>query len=348
MSNTIDISLVNGLSGDPAVYCSIVQSGESILFDAGSLESMTNRELLKVRVVAVTHTHVDHFIGFDRLIRVNIPHFRTVEVVGPEGIHANVEAKLKAYTWNLLEPGQINYIVHEVNAQGAVTTYQLSSDRHFDPLLLARAPAAGQRVVIPLQNIHAFSLFAASLDHGMQVLAFELRLPDTLTVDKSSLQISGLVAGPWIAELQRLAGEARFDGQIDVHGTSHPVRELARQLLKPRVGDSVLYVTDILFCDANVRAIQTLCRDSAGHFICEANYRDADRAKAFSKYHLTTRQAALLAATVKARDFQIFHVSNIYAGDIESSVAESRNFFDEYSLLEPQALAAACSQEFPS
>ena len=68
MLSSVNIQLVNGLSGDPAVYAQIGQTGESILFDAGSLDALSNRELLKIRVVAISHTHVDHFIGFDKLI----------------------------------------------------------------------------------------------------------------------------------------------------------------------------------------------------------------------------------------------------------------------------------------
>jgi ribonuclease Z len=349
MTGTIELSLINGVSGDPAVYSCATQSSDAVLFDAGSLEDISNRELLKVRVVAISHTHVDHFIGFDRIIRVNIPHFRTIEVVGPKNIQLNVMSKLRAYTWNLLEPGQINYIVHEVSEGSCVRTFRISNDQNFEPQEISTQNQVGQRVKIPLQNISSFELYASILDHGTPVLAFCKQLPDSLTVDKPSLQKSGFVAGPWIAELQRNAIENRLEGSIDINGQSVPSQQLAKTLLRPRKGDNVLYVTDILFNNKNLRAIETLCNGNGiGHFVCEANYRNEDRQKAFSKSHLTTKQAALIAATIKAKEFIIFHVSNIYAGSIEISSAESSSLFETYSLLSAEALHSACKDEFPS
>jgi ribonuclease BN (tRNA processing enzyme) len=46
--------------------------------------------------------------------------------------------------------------------------------------------------------------------------------------------------------------------------------------------------------------------------ICEANYQTKDHKKAFDKYHLTTRQAALLSKSLKTTQLIGFHFSAIY------------------------------------
>src|SRR3989449_3520645 len=49
----------------------------------------------------VSHTHMDHFIGFDRLLRIALGRGKTLRLYGPPGLIANIEGKLRGYTWNL-------------------------------------------------------------------------------------------------------------------------------------------------------------------------------------------------------------------------------------------------------
>jgi ribonuclease Z len=347
MANGLDIQLVNGLSGDPAVSITFTQAGESLLFDAGSLDSLSNREVLKIRVVAVSHTHVDHFIGFDRLLRVNVPHFRLVEVVGPPHITSQVQAKLKAYTWNLLEPDQITFIVHEVERDGTVRSAKLSNNDNFTIQTLHITPGHLGVALIPLQSKDFYFLRATVVDHGTDVLAYELKLPDSMTVSKEALSQSGLSSGPWIAQLQKMAGQGSLTGDMVIDGQTHDVEQLATKILRPRSGGSIIYVTDMQFNARNLAAIKNLVSSGVDCLICETNYRAQDRAKAVAKAHLTTRQAALIAASIGAKELQIFHVSNIYAGDIEVSQRESQEFLTEARAYSPENLMKACRLEFP-
>ncbi|MHC4600497.1 MAG: ribonuclease Z, partial [Planctomycetota bacterium] len=57
--------LVNGPAGDPALYVELLGEGQAILFDMGRLERLKPAELLRITHVFVSHTHFDHFIGFD-------------------------------------------------------------------------------------------------------------------------------------------------------------------------------------------------------------------------------------------------------------------------------------------
>jgi ribonuclease Z len=347
MANGTDIQLVNGLSGDPAVCVTFTQAGESLLFDAGSLEALSNREILKIRVVAISHTHVDHFIGFDRLIRVNVPHFRVVEVIGPSGITKQVQAKLLAYTWNLLEPDQVSFIVHEVDRAGDVKTSRLSNSHNFEIKDALKTKGDHGVGAIPLMNQGRYILRATVVDHGTDVLAYELKLPDTLNVSKEALSQSGMPAGPWIADLQKRAALGELSGTIQIMDKVEDVATLAAKILRPRTGESLVYVTDMQFNAGNLAALKKMARPPIDVLICETNYRAQDRAKAVAKSHLTTRQAALIATSLGARELQIFHVSNIYAGDIETSERESQEFFLEAKALSPKQLEKVCSLEFP-
>ena len=79
--------------------------------------------------------------------------------------------------------------------------------------------------------------------------------------------------------------------------------------------------------------------------ICEANYSDEDWPKARAKMHLTTRQAALIAASVKADKLEIFHISNLYANNPDERVREAEGFFASLAPLSPEALEHAIATE---
>lgn len=350
MASSFEINLVNGLAGDPAVCVYFRQTGDSLLFDAGSLEALSNRELLKVRVVAISHTHIDHFIGFDRLIRVNVPHFRTVEVVGPKGITKNIEGKLAGYTWNLLDPGQVNFIVHEVKQDGSIETVRLSNSNGFSPEEInssGESSSPNGAVKIPLSTID-YELKATYVDHGTPVLAFCLTMPDTMAVNKNELHASNLPPGSWISELQKQATQNQLGGSIEVAGKDLPTKTLAEKLLQRRLGERLIYVTDMVFSSENIKSLQTLEPSGADILVCEANYRHEHRQKAHDKFHLTTTQAALTAALVGAKKLQIFHISNSYGGEVETSLAESAIAFDMFSKLDAGMLLVEASKEFLS
>ena len=355
MGISFEINLLNGLTGDPAVCVNFSQSGESLLFDAGTLESLSNRELLKVRVVAISHAHVDHFIGFDRLIRVNVPHFRTVEVVGPKGITANIRGKLAGYTWNLLADDQVSFVVHEVARDGQVRSSHLSNTWNFEERPLSKAGSMDQPITedkkwvcVPLQNFR-YKLKATVVDHGTDVLAFCLSMPPSIGVQKEKLISSGLTPGPWISDLQTMAVNGDIRGYLDIDGSLHEAKDLALKLLQPKKGEQLVYVTDMVFSEANVRKLFDLVDHTPPDLlVCEANYRDEDRAKARDKSHLTSRQAAIIAAILGAKRLQIFHISNIYGGDSETSVRESAETLGKLGSLPSKELWELASKEFVS
>jgi len=350
MLSSVNIQLVNGLSGDPAVYAQIGQAGESILFDAGSLDALSNRELLKIRVVAISHTHVDHFIGFDKLIRVNVPHFRSLEIVGPSGIIQNVVGKLQGYTWNLLEPDQLKFIVHEIHSDGSLVTVKISNTNQFSPINISQQnqPSwdSGNVVDIPLVTTRFYKLSATVVDHGTDVLAFCMSLPSSRTVNKEALAESGFAPGPWIADLQGRSFNGDLSGSITVGGAVHSASALADTLLTPKPGERLLYVTDMLFSRSNFARLKALAQSGIDLLVCETNYRIRDRCKASAKSHLTTQQAALIAAALPAKQLQIFHISNIYAADVESSVLETEACLETLRAMSPAELDATISREF--
>lgn len=352
MGVMLSTELVNGLSGDPAVFAYLPQGGEAVLFDTGELDKLSNRELLKVRTICISHTHVDHFIGFDRLLRVNVPHFRTLELIGPAGITKNLQGKLAAYSWNLLEPDQITFIVHEVERSGSVNSTRVTNTNDFipQPLKLAKPSTKNREIGPPAAQIplshERYYIDAVVLDHGMDVCAYILRMPDTTAVSKSALESLNLEPGPWIGNLQRMASSQTLAGEIEIGaGSTHDAVALAEQILTAKAGESVAYVTDIVFSEANLdRMVHALSKVDT--LVCETNYRHEHQDRAFAKKHLTTKQAALIASAILAKNLKIFHVSNIYGDECEASETEALGFFEELSSLPAKFLGQSLQEEF--
>jgi ribonuclease BN (tRNA processing enzyme) len=95
--------LVNGVFGDPVIYIDLKFERRAVLFDIGDVSRLPTRKLLRISDVFVSHTHMDHFAGFDHLLRVCLGRDTGVRLYGPRNFIDQVEHKLHAYTWNLVE-----------------------------------------------------------------------------------------------------------------------------------------------------------------------------------------------------------------------------------------------------
>src|ERR1035437_10869156 len=91
------------MTGDPGVFVDLKFERRAMLFDIGDITVLPTRKLLRVSDVFVSHTHMDHFSGFDHLLRVCLGRDRGVSLYAPETFITHLEHKLAAYTWDLVE-----------------------------------------------------------------------------------------------------------------------------------------------------------------------------------------------------------------------------------------------------
>jgi ribonuclease Z len=96
-------SLVNGRSGDPALYIETLFERRAILFDLGDVTALSPRKIQRLEHVFVSHAHMDHFIGFDRLLRLLVGREKKINLYGPGGFIDHVHHKLLDYQWNLVD-----------------------------------------------------------------------------------------------------------------------------------------------------------------------------------------------------------------------------------------------------
>ena len=184
MMSPYEIKIVNGLVGDPMVLLKSKKSGDHLLIDLGSLDNLSHKEVLKARHIFVSHTHVDHFIGFDTLLRFNIPYRKNVYIYGPKGISKNVQAKCLSYTWNLIDSDQLPfYIKEDAGDDKRLHQYFCGKANDFN---LSNEGDVAERTLCTLSD--GTTVVPFSLDHnGIMSVAYQFCYPKQMRVDRNAL-----------------------------------------------------------------------------------------------------------------------------------------------------------------
>jgi ribonuclease Z len=330
MTNLFQPRLLNGVFGDPGLFVRLRWERRALLVDLGDLTAQPAADLLKVSDVFVSHTHVDHFIGFDHLLRIVLGRDRTIRLFGPPGIIANVEGKLGGYTWNLVEGYSLTFDVHEVSPE-KVTVARFPCGARFERVDL-RPPSAFLGVVL---DEPSFVVSAVHLDHKIPSLAFAIAETTRINIDPEGLRRAGLSAGPWLTEFKRLlradapeGTRVRAPAAGSAGGTVREATlgELKGQIVTVTRGQRLAYVTDALYSPENRRKIVALARD-ADILFCEAAYLERDRDRATERHHLTARQAGLVAREANAKELVLFHVSPRYQDSPDALYREAAEAF---------------------
>lgn len=309
--------LVNGVFGDPALYIELLFEKRAVLFDLGDIQALPPRKILRLSDVFVSHTHMDHFIGFDWLLRLSLGRDKTLRMFGPPGFIAQVQSKLAAYTWNLVENYQTDFtlLVTELHPREEAQSVRLRCRNAFAPEPLACRVKDGTLLDEPL-----FRVRYTVLDHKIPCLAFALEEAAHVNVWKNRLPELQLAVGPWLRELKQavLSGapdDQPFRAWWKDGGTLHerwvPLGMLKEQVLKVVPGQKVAYVTDVVYHEENARRIVELVQ-GADIFVVEAVFLDEDRQLAGEKFHLTGAQAGMLARRAGAAHVVPFHFSPRY------------------------------------
>lgn len=324
--------LVNGPFEDPALYVEYLFERRGLLFDVGEIQPLPARRVLAISDIFVSHAHMDHFMGFDRVLRICLGREKQLRVFGPPGFVAQVEHKLAAYTWNLVQNYEADFsvITTELGPSGDAlsaefhcrTGFKREAERRF-------AVADGV-----LLEEDAFRVRTVPLDHKIPSLAFALEEKSHVNIWKNRLDEIGLPVGPWLRDLKAAVLRGASDEKAirvwwrdsgDVHERQLPLGTL-RSAVRVVPGQKLAYVVDAVYHAENARRIAKLAAGADILFI-EAAFLEEDVQHASNKYHLTAGQAGLLARMAGAKRVVPFHFSPKYAGEEERLRREALEAF---------------------
>ncbi len=323
--------LINDPFGDPGVYVEFRYRNEALLFDLGDLHSMPARKLLKVSHIFVSHTHMDHFIGFDHLLRILLGRNKHLSLFGPPGFINNVEGKIAAYTWNLVENYTNDFVllVTEVHPERTITK-RYRCQEAFKPEMMGGSESFDGTIM----EENFFTVKGVFLDHKIPCLAYSLKEKQRVNIKRNSLEEMGLPVGAWLMRLKEsiLTGDPddtpirvwRRDRGKEIVEKILTLGELKTNIVKITPGQKITYITDAVYGEENACRIVELAHMSDMIFI-ETCFLEEDAGRAAEKYHLTAAQAGGLARRAGVKKMTIFHFSPKYKkkGDLLMNEAMS-------------------------
>ena len=329
MKTALQARLVNHPFGDPGMLVLLRWQGRALQFDLGRLGRTNPADLLKITHVFVSHAHMDHFMGFDHLLRLFLHRDAALHFYGPADFLARLAGRLAGYTWNLTEDYPLVIVGHEVREDGireaefrAATSFRAGAEatRPFDGVLIDEP---------------ALRVETAILDHKIPCLAFAITEKAHLNIDPTALEALHLKPGRWLDRLKQAvraneADEAPILALVHEDGAAEErpfsLGELREKLVLESRGQKIGYVVDTLFNDANRQRIVKLV-EGADLFYCEAPFLDEDEDQATKRYHLTAKQAGILGREAGVRRLEVFHFSPRYEGQAERIYSEARASF---------------------
>lgn len=312
--------LINSPFDDPGLFIPFLFENRAIIFDLGDNHSISPRDILKTSHVFVTHTHMDHFIGFERLLRLFLGREKNLYVYGPEGFLENVEGKLTGYSWNLVTNFQNKFVLNitEVREKHLLTNRYICQEG-FSP---SRRKPHKHRFDNVLLDEHGFSVSTVLLDHEIPCLGFSIKERFHINILKDRLHDLELEIGPWIREFkQALYTDVDLSSPFEIqYRKEHAKRnkfilgDLKNQIALITPGQKITYIVDAAYNDSNAGKIAEFAKDS-DHLFIEAAFLDKHKDIAKQKHHLTARQAGHLAGKAGVKQFTTFHFSPRYKGE---------------------------------
>ena len=335
-------SLVNDAFGDPGLYVDFCDERRALLFDLGDIARLLPRHLMRLSHVFVTHTHMDHFSGFDHLLRVMLGRKAGIVMFGGPNFLTQVEHKLGAYTWNVVHRYEVELVIdaREIGVDGGGQRALFSSRRRF----AREAGPSFERADDVVHNEATFRVRGRFVDHDIPCVAYVLEEKARVIVAKDRLAALGVSTGAWLRELKHavLTGapdetpiQVQWRDRHGEHAMTRQVGELRHLILDIVPGQRIGYVTDLRYTEPNVETLSQLMHDVDLLFI-ESVFLDEDKTHGLRKNHLTARQAGLIARRIGARAVVPFHFSPRYEGRSAALIAEVQAAWSATSVLDDE------------
>ncbi|HSW64653.1 MAG TPA: hypothetical protein VLH56_15290 [Dissulfurispiraceae bacterium] len=319
---------VNSPFEDPSVYVRIMHERRALLFDCGDIRRLDAGHVVDITDVFVTHMHIDHFVGFDTLMRTLLYRKQPLRVYGPAGIIACIEGKLKGYTWNLIRDYPLTINVSEVAGD------MLRHSRFAAPEGFVRIDGEPEFFDGTLLREPLLSVSALRLSHQVPSLGYQLKEAFHINIRKEGIEALGLAVGPWLSGLKNSIRAAAAEtgspeaalaqvahAGILAEGRFLKEDEILRIVLISR-GQKMSYIMDTSPTEENISAIVEFVQGSDDLF-CEAYFLQGDAVRARERHHLTAALAGRIACEAEVARLSVLHFSPKYRDAVERIYLEA-------------------------
>ncbi|MGH1386638.1 peptidase [Kordia sp.] len=243
------------------------------LCECGDAATITVKEFQNANAIFISHTHIDHFVNFDSVIRHQLGIQRRIVICGPEGIATQVQSRIKSYSWNLIQEGAISYEIRELISEDEIVVYEVEPPTWE----LKKLKTINGNVLFQEKN---FEVTGILLDHKIPTLAYKFQEHDTVKID---IKASGYKGGKWVKELKDAFEQSDSEKTIQVEDKECKASELF-QLLHVQKGDVVGIIMDHAANADNHAKIKAHFANARTVFI-ESFYKEEDKEQAEVNYH---------------------------------------------------------------
>lgn len=296
------------------------------LCDCGMASDLTVKDCRDTAAIFVSHTHIDHFINFDGIMRHQLAIGRPVVIVGPRGIAKNVQAKLLSFSWDLLayDDKAVSYEVRELSDDGHLDTYLLQT-----PLWqlqhLSREPAPAY-----VYENEAFRVSTCLLFHGIFTVAYLFEELPKVKLDIKSLPYK---AGPWLQTLKAAFAQNLPDTELFPLPDTPILAGQLFQFLTWQRGFRTAYVIDHAATQANFDKILALI-DHADELYIESYYGLDEIEMARKNNHSLASFSGQLARLAHVKKPIPIHFSRRYHDEADRQILLCQ-FYDAFTGLTP-------------
>jgi ribonuclease Z len=320
------VRLVNGSTGDPVLFIDYPGKDDALLFDAGENGRLAPERLGDLTAVFITHHHIDHFVGLDRIVRANLDRDKVLHVFGPDGTIRKVYNRVTSYEHPFFPFQKLVLQVHDL-LPGRLRTGLLECSRRFPEPEVTEKDWPGP-VLFENDDLR---VEACPVDHTVPCLAFALVEKAGYHPDPDKLAAGALRPGAWVEEvLVSLRGRAPADMVLEIQGGRFTLGALGERYFTASRGARVAYVTDTLW-SAAVRPALLRLAHRAQRLYCDSYYSQAQAKQAATHRHMTAAQAAEFARLARVAALVLMHFAPRYAGRYDALVEEARAVFPNVS-----------------
>jgi len=310
MRTNFIIKHINSPFEDSAFFVRNVYKKSAFLLDCGRLGNIANSEVLSITDVFVSHTHIDHFYGFDRLLRTFIRADKTLRFYGPNGFINNVKGKLAGYTWNLIKSYRL-----------IIEAYELLEDKIKVAIFKAELGFVPEEYEFERKEIElddGFKLTYEFFDHGIKTVGYRIKEDIHVNVKKDTIESLGYKKGAWISVLKAKLRNGEKSGMLSVETETgvinKSIKELEEELIIYTPPQDITYITDLAPTFENFKKAINFAKNS--HILMiEGMFLKRDVLHAIVKKHLTLELAKEIFIRSKSNYVHFFHFAPKYEND---------------------------------
>ncbi len=329
-----EIQLVNGSVGDPLLFVDYPGKNDALLFDAGENSRLSQKQLADLEAVFITHHHIDHFVGFDRIIRANLDAAKTLTVFGPAGTIEKVYQRVTSYEHPFFPFQKIVFeIVEVVPASSGTSSGESSGPRlrrgYLECSRRFAEPTVQESTWEPpvIYNNALLQVEAVAADHTVPCLAYALVERPGAHPDRKKLENGILRPGRWIGHVQRMVAQGTpGETTLEVGGGQFTLTQLLDGYFRTSRGARIAYVTDTFWSEEVREGLLRLAR-RANQLYCDSFYLEADAKRAEKHRHMTAARTAEFAAAAKVDQLILMHFSARYANKYHQLLEEAQAIF---------------------